>query len=185
MRIINALTRTATPLRLLIAAIAMTLIRYGVMPRLGAQVMNTPGAGPLDLMFAYSPAQAFATLAAFSDAGRAAYRLFLMTADVAYPITYTLFFAWSIALLSRTTRWANSRWLLLPPLLLFGFDMAENATVIALISLHPAQPVWLALLASVFTTLKWMWAGVTMVITVTLAAMRVMGRIHAKGNSNA
>lgn len=178
---IKWLESTATPIRLLVAGIAMTLIRYGVMPRLGAQVMNTPGAGPLDLMFAYSPAQAFATLGAFSDAGRDAYRLFLLTADIAYPITYTLFFAWSIVLLSRTTRWAGTRWPLLSPLLLFGFDMAENTGIVSLLGVYPAQPAWLALLTSLCTTLKWICVAITIVIALALAVVR----IRAKGKSNA
>lgn len=178
MRFIDWLSRTATPMRLLVAAVAMTVIRYAVMPRLGAQVMNTPGAGPLDLMFAYSPAQAFATLGAFSGEGRDAYRLFLLTADVAYPITYTLFFAWSIALLSRTKRWAGGRWLLMPPLLLFAFDMAENTAIVTLLSVHPAQPAWLALIASLCTTLKWIFAAITIVMALTLAAVRVVARIR-------
>ncbi len=169
---------TATPMRLLVAAVAMTVIRYGIMPRLGAQVMNTPGAGPLDLMFAYSPAQAFATLGAFSGEGRDACRLFLLTADIAYPITYTLFFAWSIVLLSRTTHWAGARWLLLAPLLLFGFDMAENTAIVALLSVHPAQPAWLALIASLCTTLKWIFAALTIVLVLTLAAVRLAARIR-------
>lgn len=180
MHFIDWLSRTATPMRLLVAAVAMTVIRYAVMPRVDAEIMNTPGAGPLDLMFAYSPAQAFATLGAFSDAGRDAYRLFLLTADVAYPITYTLFFAWSIALLSRTTRWAGARWLLFAPLLLFGFDMAENTGIITLLGVYPMQPAWLALITSLCTTLKWIFAAITIGIAVTLAAMRVTARLNKR-----
>lgn len=180
MRIINTLTTAAAPMRLLVMAVLCGIVRYGVMPHLGAQAMDTPGAGPLDLMFAYSPAQAFATLAAFSDAGRAAYRLFLLTADVAYPITYTLVLAWSITLLARATRWANARWLLLAPLFLFGFDMAENTGIVALLSIYPAQPVWLALITSLCTTLKWIFAGLSIVIVLALIVVRVADHIRAR-----
>lgn len=180
MRIINILAAAATPMRLLAVAVLCAMVRYGVMPYLGAQAMNTPGAGPLDLMFAYSPAQAFAALAAFSDAGRAAYRLFLLTADLAYPITYTLVLAWSIALFSRTTRWENARWLLLAPLFLFGFDMAENMGIVALLGVYPAQPIWLALITSLCTTLKWIFAGSSIVIVLALLVVRVAGHIRAR-----
>lgn len=173
MRIANVLAATATLKRLAIVAVAMTIIRYAVMPRLGAQAMNTPGAGPLDLMFAYSPAQAFATLGAFSDAGRAAYRLFLLSADIVYPISYTLVLAWSAALLSRTTRWSGKPWLLFAPLLLFVFDMAENAGIVSLLGVYPQQPAWLALITSVCTTLKWVMAAATILLISWLAATRL------------
>ncbi|MEQ1510661.1 MAG: hypothetical protein ABL909_09720 [Sphingopyxis sp.] len=180
MAMIGWLRNSATPLRLLIVAIVMNALRYGVMPRMGAEVMNTPGAGPLDLMFAYSPAEAFATIGAFSDAGRSAYRLFLLSADVAYPISYLLFFAWSIALLQRSTRWAAAHWPLVPPLALFGFDMAENAGIVTMLSLYPEQPWTIALITSICTTLKWIFAGMSFLVILWLGAVRLIEAWRAR-----
>lgn len=168
--------RTATPMRLALATLVSTLIRYAVMPRLGAEVMNSPGAGPLDLKFAYSPAEAFATIDAFTDQGRAAYRLFLLSADIAYPISYTLMFGWAIVLLARGTRLAPVSWPLIPPLLLLGFDLLENTSIVALLSAYPAKSMALAIAASVFTTLKWIMVGVTIAVLLGLVIMQLAAR---------
>ncbi len=174
MTLFDRLIAAASIRRLLIVVLVCAGIRYGVMPRIGAELMTTPGAGPLDLMFAYTPAEAFAKISAFSDSGRSAYRMFVVTADIAYPISYTLMFVWAIALLTRTTRLAQARWPLVPPLLLFGFDLLENTMIFILLSLHPDQPVALAWLASIFTTLKWSFAAVTMLVLAYAAGLRLL-----------
>lgn len=174
MALFDRLIAAATIRRLVIVALICGGIRYGVMPRIGAELLTTPGAGPLDLMFAYTPAEAFANIGAFSDTARSSYRMFLVTADIAYPISYTLLFVWAIALVIRTTRLEHARWPFAPPLLLFGFDIMENAAVFTLLSLHPDQPVALAWLASIFTTLKWSFAGVTMLVLVYALGLRLV-----------
>ena len=47
---------------------------------------------PLDLMFFYTPAKAFAMIEKYADAGRAVYLKIELTADILYPIIYTLFY---------------------------------------------------------------------------------------------
>ena len=132
-----------------------------------------------DLRFAYSPTEAFAKLVAFSDVGRSAYRSFLLTADIIYPVSYTLFFLWSIALLGRQSDMQNDAKLMTAPLLLLVFDMLENTTIILLLTLYPSKPVALALVASVFTTTKWIFAGLTMFqIAVMLVQIALKNRIH-------
>lgn len=180
MAIIPWLRNSATPLRFLIVVIVMNALRFGVMPHMGAEVINTPGAGPLDLMFAYSPAEAFATIAAFSEHSRSAYRLFLLSADIVYPITYTLFFGWSIALLQRTTRWAALRWPLVVPLAAFGFDMAENAGILTMLTLYPEQPWAIALITSICTTLKWIFAALSFLVILWLGALRLIAAWRAR-----
>ena len=173
MPLVNWLHRTATLGRLLMIAIVSVALRYGLMPRMGAKLMSTPHAGPLDLMFAYTPTEAFAHIAALGDEGRLAYRLFLVTADFAYPISYTLLFAWLIVMLKRKTRWEGSRLPVMLPLLVFGFDMLENTSVVALLFAYPSQPVSLALAASIFTTLKWIMAGVSILAIMLLVVLRL------------
>src|SRR5258706_11702830 len=47
---------------------------------------------PLDLMFFYTPAKAFAMIEKYADAGRAVCLKIELTADILYPIIYTLFY---------------------------------------------------------------------------------------------
>lgn len=164
---------SATVPRLIAAAIVCGLIRYGLMPGMGKAILETPGAGPLDLMFAYTPDEAFASIAAMGEAGRGAYRLFLMTADVIYPVSYVLLLGWAIALAARATRFAGALWLLAPVAGLFLFDMCENTAVIALLVQYPARPEALAWMASAFTTLKWLCAGAAALVLLGLAALRL------------
>lgn len=171
---LNWLHRSATLGRLLLIAVISGALRYGLMPRMGAKLMSAPDAGPLDLMFAYTPTEAFAHIAALSDEGRQAYRLFLVTADFAYPVSYTLLFAWLIVMLKRKTRWQEARFPVILPLLVFGFDMLENTSVVALLSAYPDQPVSLALAASIFTTLKWVMAGVSILAIIMLVVLRLV-----------
>ncbi len=46
---------------------------------------------PLDLMFFYTPAKAFEMMDKYGEAGRAVYLKIELTADIIYPIIYTLF----------------------------------------------------------------------------------------------
>lgn len=181
MKLLKWLHDSATGPRLVAAIIISNLIRFGVMPMFGAAFMTNPDARPLDLMFAYTPEQAFASLTAFGEAGRSAYRLFLWTADLAYPISYTLMVAWAIVLLKRNTRLASAQWPLLAPLLLFGFDLLENTSVIALLSVSPVQPVALAWLASLCTTFKWIFAGISLVVIILAAGLRLANKSRNGG----
>lgn len=173
MRIVRFLQDSATLPRLLIAAFAMFAMRYAVMPWLGAGALESAGAGPLDLMFAYSPAQAHAALEGFGTAGRAAYRMFLLTADLVYPVTYTLCIAWGLALLMRGTAMADARWPLLLPIATFAFDMAENTGIVTMLGLFPDEPQWLALMTSACTTLKWIAAGASLALLFGLLLLRL------------
>lgn len=173
MPVLNWLHRSASLGRLLMIAVISGALRYGLMPSMGARLVSVPDAGPLDLMFAYTPTEAFAHIAALGDEGRLAYRLFLVTADFAYPISYTLLFAWLIVMLKRKTRWEGSRLPVMLPLLVFGFDMLENTSVVALLFAYPSQPVSLALAASIFTTLKWIMAGVSILAIMLLVVLRL------------
>ena len=47
---------------------------------------------PLDLMFFYTPEKAFAMIDKYGEAGRALYMKIELTADIIYPIVYTLFY---------------------------------------------------------------------------------------------
>lgn len=60
MPMLNWLHRSANPWRLLVVAAICGALRYVLMPSMGASLMSAPDAGPLGLMFAYTPTEAFA-----------------------------------------------------------------------------------------------------------------------------
>ena len=91
--------------------IALLLV-YGffagyVMPLMAAN-MNAAAkqsVTPLDLMFFYSPQQAFEMMDRYGDAGRTSYLTIELTADIVYPIASALFFS----LLLKQRIWSPKR----------------------------------------------------------------------------
>ncbi|MBA4174387.1 MAG: hypothetical protein C0511_17475 [Hyphomicrobium sp.] len=105
--LINRIVQWATLKRFITAFLLNIFIRYAAMPWFHSRWMPDGSPGPLDLKFAYTASAAASQIHAFTDSGRAGYRMFLLTVDVIYPIAYTLTFIWAIALLKLRTRWEN------------------------------------------------------------------------------
>src|SRR5512134_3993953 len=80
--------------RVIILFIAEALMMGYIMP-LASAIMALAANNsvmPLDLMFFYSPEKAFAMIEKYGEAGRALYMKIELTADILYPIIYTLFY---------------------------------------------------------------------------------------------
>ncbi|MFZ5912425.1 MAG: hypothetical protein ACOYYU_20665 [Chloroflexota bacterium] len=124
------------------------------------------GAGPLDLQFFYTPQKAYAVIAAHGEYRRAFYRNFELTIDILYPIVYTLFLSLFISWLFQRGFEAGSKmqgWNVTP----FGawaFDLLENLGIVTMLSVYPATPALLAWATAVFTMVKWMFAGASLVL---------------------
>lgn len=121
---------------------------------------------PLDLHFSYTPTYAYQLLGEYGAEGRAFYAFFTMTADLVYPIIYTLLLcalvghAWKIFI---EDNFRLSRFIFVPFLVLL-FDYAENICVFILLKNYPTQMDSLASLSSIFTSAKWICVGLCIVI---------------------
>ena len=170
-RLSNWLSKMSSGRNLILSLSLYVLFGFGVMPNLrGAIPALSDAPGPLDLMFAYTPAAAFDRIAAYGPEGRAAYALMSLSVDVIYPIIYTLAFAILITFLSRYLFPAGRAVLRLNllPVGIFFFDMLENASIVTLLMVYPAQPTALGWAASTFTTVKWVFAGFTILWSIEL-----------------
>ncbi|TVR73939.1 MAG: hypothetical protein EA408_03655 [Marinilabiliales bacterium] len=107
------------------------------------------GVKPLDVMFAYSPAEAYEMIASYSEQTRQNYIRGLLLIDFAYPVIYSLLLGFGIYLL-----WRNPR-LSLQPLLIIAADYLENTGILMMLSAWPEWNSGLAIATSIFTTLKW------------------------------
>ena len=121
---------------------------------------------PLDLMFFYTPAEAYAMIDKYGEAGRSIYWKIELTADIIYPIIYTLFFGLLISWLFQRGFKSNSpmqKWNVMP---LGGwfFDMLENVGIVSMLSMYPAKPELLAWLTMIFGSLKWAFALISIVL---------------------
>jgi hypothetical protein len=124
------------------------------------------GIGPIDLQIFYTPEKVYSMVAAYGETGRADYRTFELTGDIVYPIIYTLFFALLITWLFRRGFAANSplQKLNVVPVGGWLFDLLENLSIVTMLSIYPSTPSALAWIAAIFTLVKWLFAGATILL---------------------
>lgn len=121
---------------------------------------------PLDLMFFYTPEEAYAMIDKYGEAGRAIYWKIELTADIIYPIIYTLFFGLLLSWIFQRGFRSDSpiqKWNVMPVGGWF-FDLLENAGIVSMISMYPAKSVALAWLTMIFDSLKWAFAAISIVL---------------------
>ena len=111
----------------------------------------------LDLRLSYTHQEVLDLFQALGPAGRARYAFVEAVVAGIYPIVYGVFFlGWLAALLRR---WAAPRagwWALLAlPLLVVGFDYAENWGLLQLLEDYPTCNPEQVAFCSGMTTLKW------------------------------
>lgn len=139
-----------------------------------SQVWNATG--PLDLQFFYTPEKAYSWIAAYGAEGRIQYRNILLTADIAWPMLYTLLLSCPISWLFKRSVAEGSKAQLLN-IVPFGallLDLLENACIVTMLSIFPSKPGVLAWMATVCTTVKWLFVGAS--IAVLLAGFIAMIR---------
>jgi hypothetical protein len=175
-RVLEFLARIANRQAIALLMVIFMILTIVVFPSVNSQLTAASGGlGMLDMQTGYSPAQAFERVAAYGEAGRALYLTTALTADTIYPLDYALLFALLLIVTYRRAfpRGRLLRLLVLAPFLTAGFDLLENLSVVGLLAEYPAQPVPLALIAGLFTTLKW----AALVITVVLVLVCALGLV--------
>ena len=138
-----------------------------ILPRQQAKIeAGSGGTGPIDLQFFYTPDKVYGMIASYSPEVRASYRLFELTGDIVYPIVYTLFFSLLITWLFQrgfAPDSAMQKYNVVP----FGgwlFDLFENLCIVTMLSIYPSTPAALAWVSAIFTLIKWLFAGATILL---------------------
>jgi hypothetical protein len=122
-------------------------------------------------------------IASYSPEVRAAYRIFELTGDIIYPIIYTLFFGLAITWLFQRGFPSTSgmhKFNVVP----FGawlFDLFENLGIVAMLSVFPLTPALLAWISAVFTLVKWLFAGASILLVVIGLVMALKNRFKKQG----
>ncbi len=152
----------ATGWRVVILLIAEALMAGFVMPAAAGILALAANNSvlPLDMMFFYTPETAFQMIEKYGQEGRAIYTRIELTADIIYPLIYTLFFGLLISwLFQRGFKPESSmqKWNVMPVGGWF-FDLLENLGVASMITMHPAQPALLAWLTMLSGLVKWAFA---------------------------
>jgi hypothetical protein len=154
-----------------------------VMPLIGGLMQDGTGQiQPLDLMMFATPDKTFAMIERYGESGRAFYRNVELTADIAYPIIYLFAFGLLISWLFKrgTAPNSNLRKWNVAPVGAFVFDLLENATIVTLLSIFPSQPMILGWLLFIFTAIKWLFAGVSIVLILLGLALAIKNKFKAQ-----
>lgn len=137
-----------------------------------------PGEGQpmLDLMFGFSPEQAYAIISDYGEAGRSGAILTTAIADSLYPFVYAGLLAFAISWFLKGIPLKSKKWqyLNLLPIAALVFDFAENAGIITMISAYPKQYDNIAHMASVAGMLKWTFVVVS---AAALVFVIILGKI--------
>jgi hypothetical protein len=140
-----------------------------IMPLISGLLKNGPGAQqPMDLQFFSTPARLFSIAKSYGEFGRVFYGGVELTVDIIYPIVYTLAFGLLISWLFQRGYKPDSKMqkLNILPLGAWLFDLLENLGIVTLLSTFPAQITAVALLTTIFTMVKWIFAGASMLLIV-------------------
>lgn len=148
--------------RVIILFLAEALMMGYIMPLAGGIMALAANASvmPLDLMFFYTPEQAFEMMEKYGEAGRSIYLRIELTADIIYPIVYTLFLGLFISWLFQRAFKPESpmqKWNVMP-MGAWLFDMLENSGIVSMILMHPSRAELMAWLTMLFGTVKWAFA---------------------------
>ena len=83
-----------------------------------------------------------------------------LTADIIYPIIYTLFFGLLISWLFQRAFRSDSpmQKYNMTPVGAWFFDLLENAGIVSMLATYPSQPAALAWLTMIVGSLKWLFA---------------------------
>jgi len=154
--------------RVLILLVADGLMMGYIMPLAGGLLAFAANASvmPLDLMFLYTPEKAFAMLDKYGEAGRALYMKIELTADIIYPIVYTLFYGLLLSWLFQRAFKPDSPMQKYNVVIIGAwlFDLLENVGIVSMLAMYPNQPAILAWLTMIFGSLKWLSFAVTLVL---------------------
>ena len=162
---LNRISRPPVLVVLIVLYLVFVLLLF---PALG----GGSGAVPLDLMFSYSPGQAYSMIDAYGPQVRHSYAISAMTLDVAYPLTYSLLFSvWLTLLLKSNSRVACTIRML--PFVILIFDLLENSGIVMMLVSYPQRMDALTTVTSLFTSFKWVTAGTVILLTLGLGLYRL------------
>ena len=168
--------------RVFILFIAEALMMGYIMPLAGGILALAANNSvlPLDLMFFYTPGQAFEMMDRYGEAGRSIYLRIELTADIIYPIIYTLFYGLLLSWLFQRAFQPDSKmqkWNVMPVGAWF-FDMLENVGIVSMLMMYPSKSAILAWLTMIFGSLKWGFFVVTVVLVLIGLVRAAMNRFR-------
>ena len=134
--------------------------------------------GILELTFGFDPQRTLQMVQDYGGSARAYYARTEMTADVAYPIIYTLLFGIILSLLYQNTSYGLLNTV---PFACLLFDLLENINIVILLTSFPEQSPTVAILCEIFKLLKWISFAVVILLVLFGLGARLTGRFKGNG----
>lgn len=154
--------------RVIIMLIADALMMGYIMPLAGGimALAANNSVAPLDLMFFYTPAKAFEMMDKYGEAGRAIYLKIELTADIIYPIIYTLFYGLLLSWLMQRAFKPDSKMQKMNVMVVGAWfsDLLENAGIVSMLGIYPSKPALMAWITMIFGSLKWGFFVITLAL---------------------
>jgi hypothetical protein len=140
------------------------------------------GDRPLDLYFSYSPGQVYDYLDRLGEKGRSAYARMELTTDLLFPVIYSLALTVALVMVTRRVLPAGNRlqYLRFFPLLIVIADWFENLGLAAVIHVYPGQRDTIITAASLFTSLKWVFLTMTVMMLLVAGTLVVAMRFRSR-----
>ena len=121
----------------------------------------------IDTSFSYTPTRLYEIISSYTYEVRMLYIYQRFTFDLIWPLVYGAFIILTSWYLIEKTNLKYKK-LRLIPILAVGFDFLENILVSLLMYLYPYQSYFLAIIASSFTTLKWLTLSLSFIMIMIL-----------------
>lgn len=182
-RFSNLLIRLANGRTLLILFLLFILTTSVIFPLMSSLIEDPAGElEKIDTKLYYSPAELYEIMEPYGAQGRRVYALSHLTADVFFPLVYAFFFGLLIANIFQRAfpkdSWAQR--LNLVPFMLLIFDLVENLGIVILLLSYPTQMVGLARLTGLVTSLKWILAGITVILPLAGAVVWLIRSLRGR-----
>jgi hypothetical protein len=159
------------------ALVIFLLFTAIVLPKGSSQAaLETNASGSPDLSLFYSVDELYQMADAYGETGRDAYIRARFTFDLIWPLVYTLFLATAISWLYQKAFTPESliQRVNLMPVLAGLFDYLENISTSLVMMQFPDRIPLVALLASLFTLVKWILIGSSFVLLMVGAGVGIV-----------
>ncbi len=154
----------------------VNLIAFPLFPRLfhtSLPVKNT-----LDLHLGFSPQTVYYTLQELSPHQRQVYLISTLAIDTPYALVYwTVYTLILLALMQKISINDKYQKLALIPLFISIFDLVENSGIVYFITAFPDINPALVPIFSIANILKWIFAAITLTITVSLLLLWLITKL--------
>lgn len=179
-RFLDRLGHWATGRTLLLLGAGYLFIGAVAFPAAYARIQANPsGAGPLDVLYSFTPDEAYSRIEAYGADIRRFYALVEVTVDLAFPVlTAFLLSCLALFFFRRGASPSRSiRYLALVPFGAMAADLLENTGIVTLLLSYPSRLDAVARLTSGFVSLKWVFIGANVLVVLLAVAGAVKHRV--------